>query len=322
MMCEMNPDTKSSKHVVQSSADFIAAQNGDFTQYSLVIATQLPSSTLRELGNACTTSNVPMLVVRTYGLIGYVRVVLPRHDHPIVQDHKTNDTSDQWITNPWENLTNWRNSFNLDTQNSIEHMHTPWPVILHHILGKYKEEFGEEKYIALNRKTLGDYVMQFSMNHRMKLYEAEMKKTNSPSSDSNDDEHDTAPEDPRGAAPPLNYMEAKSRCYKALTNYELPYGLKDVLSDPRAGKNQESSTANINNPASGDKYMSFWIIMQAVNRFIEKEGNGFLPVTGTVVDLTASSCKYRFIDCSHYCLGGVVFFCCTHSFFLHFFRFF
>ena len=100
LMCEMNPDTQSSEAIVQAPKDFISSQNGDFSQFSLVIATQLPSSTLRELGKACTSSGIPLLVVRTYGLIGYVRVVLPRDSHPVVQDHRGSavvDISDQWV---------------------------------------------------------------------------------------------------------------------------------------------------------------------------------------------------------------------------------
>jgi amyloid beta precursor protein binding protein 1 len=39
--------------------------------------------------------------------------------------------------------------------------------------------------------------------------------------------------------------------------------------------------------------------MQAINRFVAKEGRGFLPVTGTVVDMTASSVLYIAMQTQH-----------------------
>ena len=246
LMCEMNPDTQSSEHVVQSPADYIAAKKGEFSEFSLVIATQLPASTLRELGKACAASSVPLLVVRTYGLIGYVRVVLPRHHHPIVQDHTAaaRDISDQWIQNPWDQLLQWRNTFDLSAQNSIDHMHTPWPVVLHHVLAQYKAEFGEEKYHSLDRGVLEQYVLDVSMKHRLKLYNEKLTEYNqsgggggssssssSSSSKVDEDEVDAAPEDPRTTLPPLNYIEAKKKCYKALATADIPFGkIKDSLS--------------------------------------------------------------------------------------------
>jgi hypothetical protein len=249
LMCEMNPDTQSSEHVVQSPADYIAAKKGEFSEFSLVIATQLPASTLRELGKACAASSVPLLVVRTYGLIGYVRVVLPRHHHPIVQDHTAaaRDISDQWIQNPWDQLLQWRNTFDLSAQNSIDHMHTPWPVVLHHVLAQYKAEFGEEKYQSLDRGVLEQYVLDVSMKHRLKLYNEKLTEYNqsgggggsssssssSSSSKVDEDEVDAAPEDPRTTLPPLNYIEAKKKCYKALATADIPFGkIKDPLKVP------------------------------------------------------------------------------------------
>jgi len=298
-MCEMNPDTQSSKHIVQSPSDYISSRNGDFTSFTLIIATQLPATILRELGKACAASGVPLLVVRTYGLIGYVRVVLPRKDHPIVQDHKMNDTSDQWIQNPWPALNDWRNSFHLDQQTKVDHIHTPWPVILHHLLAKFKAEHGEEAFSQLTRAQLGDYVLDYSLQHRTKLYEAEMisKQEDAPE-----------PEKPAGGgSSPLNYLEAKSRCYKALSPAEIPYGLKKVLDDPRAaspvvaggGGGGGGAAAAGTNPVAAEGYTTFWILMQAINRFKEKEGRGYLPVTGTVVDMTASSVTYIAMQTQH-----------------------
>jgi amyloid beta precursor protein binding protein 1 len=295
LMCEMNPDTQSSEHVVQSPVDYITSKNGNFQGFTLVIATQLPAPILRQLGKACSNSGVPLLVVRTYGLIGYLRVVLPRCDHPIVQDHKTNDTSDQWIRNPWPELVQWRDSFDLDAQNTIDHMHTPWPVILHHLLARYQADHGEAAFKNLTRATLGEYVLQCSMTHRMKLYQAEVAQKTAESPE---------PEDPRQSLPPLNYVEAKNRCYKALQAAEVPYELAKVLKDPRASSSYVSSSSgsvgtSVQNSAAKDNHATFWIVMQAINRFMANEGRGFLPVTGTVVDLTASSLSYIAMQTKH-----------------------
>lgn len=295
LMCEMNPDTKDSTHINQSPAEYITSKNGSFNEFTLVIATQLPSPVLRQLAKACSASGVPLLVVRTYGLIGYVRVILPRCDHPIVQDHKKNDTSDQWIRNPWSELVAWRNTFDLDSQNSVDHMHTPWPVVLHHVLAKYQAEHGEDQFKQLNRAKLGEYVLQCSMNHRIKLYQTEL---------ANKKEDGPEPDDPRSSLPPLNYIEAKNRCYKALNPAEVPRDVTKVLKDARANPTMlpsplQGGTNPVTNPAQNDNHLIFWVVMQAINRFMQNEGRGFLPVTGTVVDLTASSSAYIAMQTQH-----------------------
>ena len=238
-------------------------------------------------------------------MIPLAHAALPRHHHPVVQDHTAaaRDISDQWIQNPWDQLLQWRNTFDLSAQNSIDHMHTPWPVVLHHVLAQYKAEFGEEKYQSLNRGVLEKYVLDVSMKHRLKLYNEKLAEYNQSggggsSSKSDEDEVDAAPEDPRTTLPPLNYIEAKKKCYKALNTAEIPFGKKrprqvplpsppcilisldasiffllsppglaQVLKDPRAVLPVGSGTTTpCTNPASTDKHLSFWVVMQSVNR--------------------------------------------------------
>lgn len=50
-----------------------------FTQFSLVIVTELSETHLLELGELCWKANVPLVIARVYGFFGYLRLVVPEH---------------------------------------------------------------------------------------------------------------------------------------------------------------------------------------------------------------------------------------------------
>ena len=298
MLCEMNPDTRAAEHVVQDTGEYIRSREGSFSEFSLVIGTQLVESQLAELGEACSASRVPLLTVRSYGLIGHVRIVTPRAGHPVVQTHlgRGLDKSDQWINNPWPELSAWRDTlFDLDKQSAIQHQHTPFPVVLHHLLKRYKSEHGDAAAANLDRSTFEKYIEEFSIHHRTKLYQQAKRNyaiNNTAPAEPDDEAAAEIMADPSTEPLPLNYENAISNCFKALlpphTEYErIPASTATILADPRADPTPVTTSSV--NPASGDPNAAFWVVMQAVNRFVGHEGRGFLPVTGAVMDMAASS---------------------------------
>ncbi len=273
LLVHMNPDTAAAEHVVQSPAGFVSSFKDNIGRFTLVVATQMAEAPVRELAAACEAHGVPLLVVRTYGLIGYVRAVTPRCGHPIAQSHPDRDTSDQWINNPWPELAQWRDSFDLDAQSAEDHQFTPFPVLLYHLFRRYKQEHGDAAAAALDRATFSAYITQYDEDFRAKIVAAGGQ-----------------------AEAPENYPEAVSQCYKALRPAEpLPDDLRRVLKDPRAA----AGAAGAPNPAAGDANAAFWVAAQAINRFMAQEGRGFLPVTGKVEDMTASSEMYIAMQNQH-----------------------
>lgn len=50
-----------------------------FKQFTVIVATQIPEEQLRILAKFAYENNIALFVVRAYGLIGYLRVVVPEH---------------------------------------------------------------------------------------------------------------------------------------------------------------------------------------------------------------------------------------------------
>ena len=86
--------------------------------------------------------------------------------------------------------------------------------------------------------------------------------------------------DPSTQPIPLNYENAISNCFKGPTShseYRHPriHGQNSI--DPRASPKSTSADGGTSqNPASGDPHLAFWIVLQAVNRFVAHEGRGYL----------------------------------------------
>lgn len=67
------------------------ADPGFFSRFSLVIASQLHEAALRKMAGLCWNNAVPFLHVRSYGLLGHVRVV--RHAKQMKQARHTHEAN-------------------------------------------------------------------------------------------------------------------------------------------------------------------------------------------------------------------------------------
>ena len=69
---EMNPDVRGEYRAV--SPEVIIKGEPDYLlSFTLIIATQLEEPVLRELAQVCWASRTPLLIARSYGLLGYLR---------------------------------------------------------------------------------------------------------------------------------------------------------------------------------------------------------------------------------------------------------
>lgn len=76
-----------------------------------------------------------------------------------------------------------------------------------------------------------------------------------------------------------NFDEAIKAVNVSLTKTRIPSQVQDILNDPACtGLTSESS--------------NYWILAQAVKQFTENEGNGALPLRGSIPDMTADSKRY------------------------------
>ncbi|KAL0590737.1 NEDD8-activating enzyme E1 regulatory subunit [Plecturocebus cupreus] len=72
------------KNRAQAAMEFLQELNSDVSgvlwkRFTVVVATQLPESTLLRLADVLWNSQIPLLICRTYGLVGYMRIIIKEH---------------------------------------------------------------------------------------------------------------------------------------------------------------------------------------------------------------------------------------------------
>ncbi|KAK9831545.1 hypothetical protein WJX81_007869 [Elliptochloris bilobata] len=114
---------------VDEAPDALLAANPRFlAEFSLVIATQMMEAQMMRLDVACRELGVPLLCVRAYGLVGYLRASLP--EHCVVEAKPDNTIEDLRLHRPWPELTAFSRCFDLAAVDDVTHRHVPWAVLL------------------------------------------------------------------------------------------------------------------------------------------------------------------------------------------------
>uniref|UniRef100_A0AAY5K7B5 NEDD8-activating enzyme E1 regulatory subunit n=1 Tax=Esox lucius TaxID=8010 RepID=A0AAY5K7B5_ESOLU len=111
LLQELNSDV--SGNFVEESPDKLLDNDPEFFhRFSLVIGVQLPEGTCLRLGSVLWNANVPFLVCRTYGLTGYMRLVVK--EHTVVESHPDNALEDLRLDQPFAELKSHIQSYDLE----------------------------------------------------------------------------------------------------------------------------------------------------------------------------------------------------------------
>eukprot|EP00041_Stephanoeca_diplocostata_P038488 m.1519966 g.1519966 ORF g.1519966 m.1519966 type:complete len:308 (-) comp25226_c0_seq11:6041-6964(-) len=122
---------------IQEDAEVLLATRPEFFKdFSVVIAAQIPESTVLSLAAVLWDANIPLVVVRAYGMLGYMRVAV--QEHCIVETHPSDPTSDMRLTRPFPALAAFCESFAFDTLSTEAYQHIPFAVVLYQQLQKWK----------------------------------------------------------------------------------------------------------------------------------------------------------------------------------------
>ena len=153
----------------------------------LVIASDMVPSMLEALADACYDSGHPLLVVTSYGLIGCVRLQLPKKGHPILQPKPTNSPPDLRLVTSFPSFQKYVNSLvgdnSMENMDSQQHGHVPYPVVLAKAMQDYqKQNQGDEsipskilpKTFAQKQDFVNNYVKPLSrdLNKELNFQEA------------------------------------------------------------------------------------------------------------------------------------------------------
>uniref|UniRef100_A0A7S1C6B9 NEDD8-activating enzyme E1 regulatory subunit n=1 Tax=Bicosoecida sp. CB-2014 TaxID=1486930 RepID=A0A7S1C6B9_9STRA len=141
-LLEMNEDVRG--EAVEESADAALARDaGFFARFSLVILTQTPylsDKTTAAVAAACWDAGVPLILVRTLGLLGVMRTVVG--EHRILESKPDPQNNNLRIANPWPELRDFAMSIDLSAMDSHQHGHVPWAVIVIQALAKWRDAHG------------------------------------------------------------------------------------------------------------------------------------------------------------------------------------
>ncbi|XP_060586198.1 NEDD8-activating enzyme E1 regulatory subunit-like isoform X4 [Ruditapes philippinarum] len=247
-LSELNEDV--SGDFMEEQPDKMLDTNVDFfNQFTVVIATNLCQRTLLKLGKCLWEKNIPLLVCRCYGFIGYMRLVVK--EHTVVESHPDNAHEDLRLDRPFDGLVKFIDSIDLSSMSKKDHSHTPWLIVLYKYLQEWKEKHnGEGPKVYREKVQLKDMIREGIRKSDEGVQEDEE-----------------------------NFEEAIKAVNTALNPTKIPSEVARLFSDPEC-LNLHSESSN------------FWILVRAIKEFADSEGNGALPLRGTIPDMTADSERY------------------------------
>ena len=137
------------KRILEEEAESTEAGNNQPMKNILVIASDMAPSMLEALADICYESGHPLIVVTSYGLIGCVRLQLPKKGHPILQPKPTNSPPDLRLVTSFPAFRDYVESLvggdSLEKMDSQQHGHVPYPVLLAKAMQEYQKVNRDEK---------------------------------------------------------------------------------------------------------------------------------------------------------------------------------
>ncbi|CAL5186647.1 unnamed protein product [Lathyrus oleraceus] len=121
-------DAVKAKYVEEYPNALIETNPSFFSQFTLVVATQLVESSMVKLDRICRNANVILIFARSYGLTGFVRISLK--EHTVIELKPELFLDDLRLNNPWPELKRFAEGFDLNVQDPVVHKHIPYVVIL------------------------------------------------------------------------------------------------------------------------------------------------------------------------------------------------
>ena len=168
-LCEMNDDVHG-EAVGVSVASLVGTQCEQLLALAptlLIIANQ-PSAITLQLSQLCAQQSppTPLIVVRSYGFLGYMRLQL--RDHDIIEgkpDPSNGVIHDTRIYNSFLALESFCASISLDDLEPYEHKHVPYIVILVQVLQTWRTQHNGNSPTRKDREELTALVSALSNNY-------------------------------------------------------------------------------------------------------------------------------------------------------------
>jgi NEDD8-activating enzyme E1 regulatory subunit len=135
LLLEMNPDVKG-EYRVASPLGLVKDEPAFFKQFNIVVATQLAGEDATALATLLQEQGVPLVLARSYGLLGYVRTVVA--EHTVWEVKAFSSVEDLRIANPFPALRALSDSVDAGVADELEHGHVPYIVLLIKALDRWR----------------------------------------------------------------------------------------------------------------------------------------------------------------------------------------
>lgn len=250
LLQELNSEVKS--YSVEKNVMSIAKEEPTFfNSFSVVIASEMTEALLLELGKILWQKSIPLLVARSYGFIGYLRLACV--EHCVVESHPDNAHHDLRIDVPFAGLSQYVDSIELEELDNTAHSHVPFIVLLVKWAQTWRDSHN------------GELPKNYAEKKQFKELLCQGIRIN--------DKGDPMEEE--------NFDEAAKSVNTALVPTSVPSNVATLFN---------ASSCTDLSPESA----KFWFLVRALKEFVAAEGNGLLPVRGSIPDMTATS--KMFID--------------------------
>ncbi|XP_054164449.1 NEDD8-activating enzyme E1 regulatory subunit-like [Oppia nitens] len=263
LLAQMNNDLKKGDYLDESLESVLESNANFFSNYSLVIACDINNEkSLNRLSQVLWQTNVPLIVCKSIGFIGYIRLQIL--EHTIIESHPDNTFEDLRLDEPFDQLKQYLDSYESFEQMSRKDLsHTPFLVILYKYLIKWRQDYNRDpKDLPKNFKEKNE-LKAIIRNAMDSLRDAIRSKSG------DEDMKDLDLENFEESIKAINTVFVVS-------DY-IPLEVKSLINDTKVLSDETNDS-------------SFWALIKGLKQFIAK--NNCLPLRGTLPDMTSDSFKY------------------------------
>lgn len=278
-----------------------------FTRFSVVIITQMGSldPTVKFISSACFRANIPLILIRAYGLIGYLRI---QAREVCILDAKEDDAApDLRLHSPFQELKECATKVNFqDMADTTILSHVPFVVILVQAVSKYLEK--HDGLLPISRqdkdefKKIVESIRPSRCPDAAENFEEALKGSNlrlcyasarelpyltrAVFTDAKSNPITSSGMQPEGFDP--TSLGQKGSFPEAIRHVKRPPQNRNVIES--ASSLIQSGPNRAGAEQISEDCRAFWLHVAAIRDFIERYGN--LPLRGSLPDMTADTESY------------------------------
>lgn len=264
-----------------------------FQRFSIVIATQVGTTqeNLRNIAAGCEAARVPLIVVRSYGLIGSIRTQVP--EMCVLDAREDSAPPDLRLHEPFPALKEFVDEVDLSSiTDSTVASHVPFVVILIKALSLFRDQSErdlpstraeKDEFKAIVTSLRPSACPEYAENFEEALKYSNLRLCYAGASSPSDNVERVLSDplsDPNDAGPPCGVTQGLN---PPSTDVPSPVSLSG-----RA--NSSGSPLTTSCDVLEEERCSFWLHAAAVRAF--RDAKGELPVAGTFPDMTADTASY------------------------------